>query len=113
MSHRNRSIFPEVEDEEEASESEEEDSDSDGEEDDEPQLKYERLSSDLRQLLSDDAASCLCAHSKLLALGTHWGRVHALDAMGNSLDGGEGQQQQQQQRQRKGTAHSVAVRIVL
>ena len=28
----------------------------------EPRLKYERLSSDLRSVLSDDSASCIAVH---------------------------------------------------
>ena len=44
----------------EETEDEEED-----EEDVEPQLKYCRLSSDLRQLLQDDAAAAMCAHAKV------------------------------------------------
>ena len=69
-----------------ASESEEEtDSDSDDEEEAEPKLKYERLSSDLKAILKKDVASCLAVHSKFLILGTHWGVIHILDAMGNCL----------------------------
>ena len=70
-----------------ASESEEEtESDSDDEEEEaEPKLKYERLSSDLKAILKKDVASCLAVHSKFLILGTHWGVIHILDAMGNCL----------------------------
>ena len=41
---------------------EEEDED---EEEMEPRLKYERLSSDLRSILSDDSASCIAIHPKV------------------------------------------------
>ena len=42
----------------------------------EPRLKYERLSSDLRSILSDDSASCIAVHPKMMMLGTHWGKTH-------------------------------------
>ena len=65
-----------------------EDSGSSGSEEElEPQLKYERLSSDLKTILSEDSASCIAVHSKLMALGTHWGQTHTLDALGNSISG--------------------------
>ena len=35
------------------------------EEEMEPRLKYERLSSDLRSILSDDSASCIAIHPKV------------------------------------------------
>ena len=60
-------------------------SDSDDEEETEPKLKYERLSSDLKAILKKDVASCLAVHNKFLMLGSHWGVIHLLDAMGNSL----------------------------
>ena len=82
------------------------DGDEDDEDDDdeeleelEPKLKYERLSSDLRSILSDDSASCISVHPKMLLLGTHWGRVHQLDAMGNVVGGVTA----------SGAHHSVAV----
>ena len=53
----------------------------------EPRLKYERLSSDLRSILSDDSASCIAVHPKMMMLGTHWGKTHQLDAMGNVVGG--------------------------
>jgi len=68
---------------EQCSESSEE-SDSD-EEDTEPKLKYERLSPDLRNILQKDRASCMAVHNKFIVLGTDWGVIHLLDAMGNSL----------------------------
>ena len=62
------------------------DSESDSDEDEaEPQLKYERLSADLKAILKKDVASCLAVHSRFLLLGSHWGVVHLLDALGNSL----------------------------
>jgi hypothetical protein len=51
----------------------------------EPRLKYERLSSDLRSILSDDSAACICVHPKMMLLGTHWGKAHHLDAIGNVI----------------------------
>ena len=60
------------------------------EEEMEPRLKYERLSSDLRSILSDDSASCIAIHPKMMMLGTHWGKTHQLDAMGNVIGGGSG-----------------------
>ena len=39
-------------------------SSSDDEEESEPQLKYERLSADLKAILKKDVASCLAVHSR-------------------------------------------------
>ena len=39
-------------------------SSSDDEEEAEPQLKYERLSADLKAILKKDVASCLAVHSR-------------------------------------------------
>ena len=39
-------------------------SSSDDEEEAEPQLKYERLSADLKSILKKDVASCLAVHSR-------------------------------------------------
>jgi len=58
---------------------------SDEEEEVEPKLKYERLSADLRSILMKDRASCMSVHGKFLVLGTDYGVIHLLDAMGNSL----------------------------
>ncbi len=66
------------------------------EEEEEPKLKYERLTSpDLKSqdILGRDSASSICLHSRILVLGTHGGKVHPLDLMGNKLR----QQEQQQQ----------------
>ena len=63
----------------------ESETDSEEEEETEPKLKYERLSADLKAILKKDVASCLAVHSKFLILGSHWGVIHLLDAMGNSL----------------------------
>ena len=41
------------------------DDDEEEEEEMEPRLKYERLSSDLRSILSDDSASCIAIHPKV------------------------------------------------
>lgn len=53
------------------------------EEEEEPRLKYQRLGSSVTEILRQDAASCLCVSSKLLALGTHDGTIHVLDFAGN------------------------------
>jgi len=66
------------------SDSEESSTDSE-DEDSEPKLKYERLSADLKAILNKDVASCLSVHNRFLILGSHWGVIHLLDAMGNSL----------------------------
>lgn len=55
------------------------------EEQDEPKLRYDRITSDLAKIFVKDAASCLAAHSKFLALGTHWGIVHVLDLQGTKI----------------------------
>ena len=34
---------------------------------------------------SEDQASCIAAHAKLMILGTHWGKTPMLDVMGNAL----------------------------
>ena len=69
----------------ESEEESETDSEEEEEEEIEPKLKYERLSADLKAILKKDVASCLAVHSKFLILGSHWGVIHLLDAMGNSL----------------------------
>ena len=66
-------------------ESEEESSTDSDDEEAEPKLKYERLSADLKAILKKDVASYLAVHNKFLILGSHWGVIHLLDAMGNSL----------------------------
>ena len=55
------------------------------EEEEEPRLKYQRLGSSVTDILSQDAASCLCVSDKLMALGTHDGTVHVLDYAGNEV----------------------------
>ena len=55
-----------------------------GMEDLEPPLKYERLSSDLRQTAISEQVSAVAVHPKLLAVGTSWGVVHIFDALGQS-----------------------------
>uniref|UniRef100_A0A8C6V2V5 VPS41 subunit of HOPS complex n=1 Tax=Neogobius melanostomus TaxID=47308 RepID=A0A8C6V2V5_9GOBI len=49
----------------------------------EPKLKYERLSNGVTEILQKDAASCMTVHDKFLALGTHFGKVFLLDIQGN------------------------------
>uniref|UniRef100_A0A803SMK4 Vacuolar protein sorting-associated protein 41 homolog n=1 Tax=Anolis carolinensis TaxID=28377 RepID=A0A803SMK4_ANOCA len=49
----------------------------------EPKLKYERLSNGVTEILQKDVASCMTVHEKFLALGTHYGKVYLLDVQGN------------------------------
>ena len=51
----------------------------------EPRLKYQRLGSDVTELLGKNAATCLCVSDKILALGTSSGTVHILDYSGNEV----------------------------
>ncbi|KAG7267052.1 hypothetical protein CRUP_026295 [Coryphaenoides rupestris] len=53
------------------------------ESEEEPKLKYERLSNGVTEILQKDAASCMTVHDKFLALGTHFGKVFLLDVQGN------------------------------
>uniref|UniRef100_A0A8C2SAX8 Vps41 beta-propeller domain-containing protein n=1 Tax=Capra hircus TaxID=9925 RepID=A0A8C2SAX8_CAPHI len=53
------------------------------ESEEEPKLKYERLSNGVTEILQKDAASCMTVHDKFLALGTHYGKVYLLDVQGN------------------------------
>ena len=54
-------------------------------EEEEPRLKYQRLGSDVTELLGKNAATCLCVSDKILALGTSSGKVHILDYSGNEV----------------------------
>ncbi|XP_013908592.1 PREDICTED: vacuolar protein sorting-associated protein 41 homolog [Thamnophis sirtalis] len=49
----------------------------------EPKLKYERLSNGVGEIIQKDVASCMTIHEKFLALGTHYGKVYLLDVQGN------------------------------
>lgn len=71
--------------EEETEEGDDSEEDSEEEEEDEPKLKYERISGDLREILKRDGASCIKANSKLMIIGTNWGRIHVLDHQGNKV----------------------------
>ena len=51
----------------------------------EPTFKYQRLGGSVSKILAADAASCLAAHVKFLALGTEGGAVHVLDLGGNEI----------------------------
>ena len=51
----------------------------------EPQLKYEQLGADVRNILAADTVTCLCLSDKILAMGTAKGRVHVLDYSGNEV----------------------------
>ena len=57
--------------------------DAEEESEEEPKLKYERLSNGVTEILQKDAASCMTVHDKFLALGTHYGKVYLLDVQGN------------------------------
>jgi WD40 repeat protein len=67
----------------------------------EPRLKYDRLSSDLKDILANDAASAIAVHPKFLVIGTQWGRLYLLDALGHTLP--------QSQSHFARRSHSVAV----
>ena len=54
-------------------------------EDEPPTLKYQRLGASASEILAKDAATCVCAHDKFLALGTRAGAVHVLDVGGNEI----------------------------
>ena len=51
----------------------------------EPTFKYQRLGGSVAKILAADAATCLTAHVKFLALGTEGGAVHVLDLGGNEI----------------------------
>lgn len=51
----------------------------------EPQLKYERLGADVKDILQQTTATCLCLSEKVLALGTSSGNIHILDYSGNEV----------------------------
>ena len=51
----------------------------------EPQLRYERLGADVKEILKTASATCLCLSEKILALGTSAGAVHVLDYAGNEV----------------------------
>lgn len=70
---------------EEAAAGEEENDSEEEEEEEEPKLKYERVCGGLREILKRDAATCITANSKLLIIGTSWGRVHVLDHQGDRV----------------------------
>ena len=74
-----------TEDEEDDEGEEDEDDEEEAEDLVEPKLKYERLGNDVKEVLKNDAASCLAVQSKFLVLGTHWGVVHILDLQGNRV----------------------------
>ncbi|XP_034950259.1 vacuolar protein sorting-associated protein 41 homolog [Chelonus insularis] len=51
----------------------------------EPRLKYVRMQNSIKNILQDDAASCIAVHPKFLCLGTHMGKIHLLDHQGNII----------------------------
>ena len=56
----------EVEGEEEEEEEEEEEGEEEDEEEEEPKLKYQRLGSNVGEILKNDHASCMTVHEKFL-----------------------------------------------
>eukprot|EP00882_Tetradesmus_deserticola_P031401 GHRQ01035505.1.p2 GENE.GHRQ01035505.1~~GHRQ01035505.1.p2 ORF type:complete len:114 (+),score=23.24 GHRQ01035505.1:288-629(+) len=60
-----------------------------GPDDLEPQLKYERLGADVKDILKDASATALCLSEKVLALGTSLGNIHILDYSGNEVGCGD------------------------
>ena len=58
----------------------------DSAEDQQPQLKYQRLGADVTDICDNDSASVLCVTTKVLALGTSAGTVHILDVTGNEVE---------------------------
>ncbi|KAK0175633.1 hypothetical protein PV327_009369 [Microctonus hyperodae] len=52
----------------------------------EPRLKYVRMQNDIKDILKNDAASCIAVHPKFLCLGSHWGFIHLLDHQGNNIE---------------------------
>ena len=59
-------------------------------EEQQPQLKYQRLGEDVNGICSSEGASCLCVTSKVLALGTCAGRLHILDVSGDEVRATDG-----------------------
>ena len=55
----------------------------DSEEEEEPLLKYQRLGTSVQELLDTQGASCVSCSSKVLAVGTHEGKVHVFDTLGH------------------------------
>jgi hypothetical protein len=54
-------------------------------EEEEPKLKYSRLSPNLQDIISQDAISCLAVSQRFMALGTHTGVVHLMDLIGTPV----------------------------
>ena len=57
----------------------------DSAEDQQPQVKYQRLEADVTAICESDSATFLCVTTKVLALGTLAGSVHILDVTGNEV----------------------------
>ena len=49
------------------------------------QFRYQRLGGDCTRILAADAARCLAAHKKFVALGTESGALHILDGCGHEI----------------------------
>ena len=55
-------------------------------EEEEPLLKYQRITSPaISALLQRDSFACICASPKFTALGTHWGVLILIDVLGNEI----------------------------
>lgn len=92
--------------------SDDEDNDSTSSEEIEPKLKYQRMSNDLKNILTKDAVSCITVHPKVsiiiifislhfwfkwiflykillfvkfICVGSLWGMIHILDHQGNNV----------------------------
>jgi len=55
------------------------------EEEEEPQLKYQRLGASVTEILKRDSACCLTVNDKFLAMGTEMGTVFIFDFNGNEI----------------------------
>lgn len=59
------------------------------EEEIEPKLKYVRMSNSLKEVLTNEIASCIAVHPKFICLGTTWGVVYLFDHQGNQIKGAQ------------------------
>jgi len=85
MEHNELKLNKDDSEESQEEEEEEEEEEEDVEDEEEPKLKYQRLGSNVIEILRRDAASCMALHEKFLCLGTHWGVVYILDINGNEI----------------------------
>jgi len=72
------------------------------EDSEEPRLKYDRLSSDIKKIIErGDSAEAVTVHDKFIVVGTHWGKIYILDALGHIMP----------QLEEKFTRHSHSVAV--